>query len=144
MEVKVGKGNSIHSRTIPSPKEPNSPASKTIRCSTLAIPPSITKSILCHPEVQSPPVTSPHSVSQVRDIMVLKRAFPDSFDTIGNMPSTYTIRTDPSVPQVQHARQKVPIDYRDQIEKALDGHGLERSYCSCHQAYCLGVFTDFS
>ena len=52
--------------------------------------------------------------------MVLKRAFPDSFDTIGNMPSTYTIRTDPSVPLVQHARWKVPIEYRDQIEKALD------------------------
>ena len=52
--------------------------------------------------------------------MVLRRAFPDSFDTIGNMPSTYTIRTDPSVPPVQHTRQKVPIEYRDQIEKALD------------------------
>ena len=36
------------------------------------------------------------------------------------MPGTYTIRTDPSVPPVQHARQKVPIEYRDQIEKALD------------------------
>ena len=52
--------------------------------------------------------------------MVLKRAFPDSFDTIGNMPGAYTIRTDPSVPAVQHARWKVPIEYRDQIEKALD------------------------
>ena len=65
-------------------------------------------------------MTSPHNISQVWDIMVLKRAFPDSFDTIGNMPSTYTIRTDPSVPLVQHARQKVPIEYRDQIEQALD------------------------
>ena len=52
--------------------------------------------------------------------MVLERAFLDSFDTIGNMPSTYTIRTDPSVPPVQHARQKVPIEYRDQIEQAFD------------------------
>ena len=52
--------------------------------------------------------------------MVLKRAFPDSFDAIGNMPSTYTIRTDPSVPPVHHARWKVPTEYRDQIEKALD------------------------
>ena len=61
-EVKVGKGNSIHFRTIPWPKAPNSPASKTIRHSTLAIPPpGITKSILCCPEVQSPPVTSPHN-----------------------------------------------------------------------------------
>ena len=52
--------------------------------------------------------------------MVLKRAFPNSFDTIGNMPRTYTIRTDPAFPPVQHARSKVPIEYRDQIEKALD------------------------
>ena len=36
------------------------------------------------------------------------------------MPGTYTIRTYPSVPPVQHARWKVPIEYRDQIEKALD------------------------
>ena len=51
---------------------------------------------------------------------MLKRAFPNSFDTIGNMPRTYNIRTDPAFPQVQHARQKVPMEYRDQIEKALD------------------------
>ena len=39
-EVKAGKGNSIHFGTLPLPKVPNSPASKTIRCSTPAIPPS--------------------------------------------------------------------------------------------------------
>ena len=33
---------------------------------------------------------------------------------------TYTIRTDPAFPPVQHARCKVPIEYREQIEKALD------------------------
>ena len=48
-EVKVGKGNPIHFRTIPSSKVPNSPTSKTIRCSTLAIPPSQ------HYQVHSPP-----------------------------------------------------------------------------------------
>ena len=106
-EVKVC--SSIHSKSLPlCPTPANAPL------------PGITKSILCHPEVQSPPVTSPHNVAQVWDIMVLKRAFPDSFDTIGNMPSTYTIRTDPSVPQVQHARWKVTIEYRDKIEKPLD------------------------
>ena len=36
------------------------------------------------------------------------------------MPGTYTIRIDPSVPPLQHARQKVPIEYRDQIEQVLD------------------------
>ena len=52
--------------------------------------------------------------------MVLKRAFPNSFDITGNMPGTYTIRTDPAFPPVQHIRCKVPIEYREQIEKALD------------------------
>ena len=36
------------------------------------------------------------------------------------MPRTYTIRTDPAFPQVQHSRHKVPIEYEEQIEKALD------------------------
>ena len=36
------------------------------------------------------------------------------------MSGTYTIRTDPSFPPVQHARYKVRIEYKDQIEKALD------------------------
>ena len=123
-EVKVG--SSILSKTLPLPQAPNTPASKTIRQPTLvnAPLPSITKSILCHPEVQLSLVTSPHNVSQVQDIMVLRRAFPDSFDTIGNMPGTYTISNCPSVPLVQHARQKVPIEYRDQIEKVPCAYAL--------------------
>ena len=39
-----------------------------------------------------------------------------SFDQLGNMPGTYTICIDPSIPSVQHARQ---IEYKEQIEKAL-------------------------
>ena len=35
------------------------------------------------------------------------------------MPGTYTICIDPSIPPGQHARQKVPITYKEQIEKAL-------------------------
>ena len=35
------------------------------------------------------------------------------------MPGTYTICLDPSVPPAQHARRKVPIEYKEQIEKAL-------------------------
>ena len=35
------------------------------------------------------------------------------------MPGTYTICTDPSIPPVQHARQKVLSEYKEQIEKAL-------------------------
>ena len=35
------------------------------------------------------------------------------------MPGTYTIRTDSSIPPVQHARHKVPMECKEQIEKAL-------------------------
>ena len=49
----------------------------------------------------------------------MKKAFPKSFDHVGNMPGTYTIRLDPSVPPAQHARRIVPIEYKEQIETAL-------------------------
>ena len=48
--------------------------------------------------------------------MALKQAFPNSFDTIGNMSGTYTIRTDPDVLPVQHAHHKVPIEYWEKIK----------------------------
>ena len=35
------------------------------------------------------------------------------------MPGTYTIRPDPYIPPVQHTRCKVPIECKEQIEKAL-------------------------
>ena len=55
----------------------------------------------------------------MRDIISLKFAFPQSFDTTGNMPGVYTICLDPSVPPVQHAHRKVPIECREAIEKLL-------------------------
>ena len=91
---------------------------------TTTTPPSKTTKSILHPspctKVQSPLVTSPCSTAQIQDIIVLKRNFLDSFDTIGNTPGTYTIRTHPAIPPVQHARWKVPIEYREQIENALD------------------------
>ena len=71
-------------------------------------------------KVQSPKVTSPCATAQVWDTMALKRAIPNSFDTINNMSRTYTIRTDPNILPIQHAWQKVPIKYREQIECTLD------------------------
>ena len=59
------------------------------------------------------------TTDDVCDIIAMKKAFPKSFDCVGNMPGTYTIRLDPSVPPAQHARRKVPIEYKEQIEKAL-------------------------
>ena len=35
------------------------------------------------------------------------------------MPGVYAIRLDPSIPPVQHARRKVPIECREAIEKLL-------------------------
>ena len=59
------------------------------------------------------------SVKDVRDIISLKIAFPHSFDTTGNIPGVYTICLDPSVPPVQHAHCKIPIECREAIEKLL-------------------------
>ena len=59
------------------------------------------------------------TAADVPDIIAMKKAFPKSLDYLGNMPGTYTICLDPSVPPAQHARRKVPIEYKEQIEKAL-------------------------
>ena len=59
------------------------------------------------------------TTADVFDIVAMKKAFPNSFDHVENMPGTYTIHLDPSVPPAQHARRKVPIEYKEQIEKAL-------------------------
>ena len=76
-----------------------------------------TKSAL---KVKSTKVTSPCSTTMVQGIIALKQAFHASFDTIGNMSRTYTIRTDPSVTPLQHTKMKVPIEYREQIECTLN------------------------
>ena len=54
-----------------------------------------------------------------RDIFSLKQAFLTSFDTVGNMSGKYTICLNPTVTQVQHARCKVPIHCKEEIEKTL-------------------------
>ena len=59
------------------------------------------------------------TTADVCDIVAMKKVFPKSFDHVGNMPETYTVCLDPSVPPAQHARRKVPIEYKEQIEKAL-------------------------
>ena len=55
----------------------------------------------------------------VQEIIALKWAFLASFDAIGNISGTYTIRTDPSITPVQYGQSKVPIEYREQIECTL-------------------------
>ena len=56
------------------------------------------------------------SINSTRDLQAL---FPNSFDCIGDMKGKYDIKTDPTVPPVQHRRWKVPIEYKEEIEKEL-------------------------
>ena len=107
---------SNHFKTTKSTTPSIPPSSKTIRGSTPIKSPSPMASSQFSAALRcSCPATSPHTTAQVWDIIALKGAFPDSFDTIGNMPGTYTIRTDPAFPPVQHARHKFPIEYKGQI-----------------------------
>ena len=55
------------------------------------------------------------SINSTRDLQAL---FPNSFDCIGDMQGKYDIKTDPTVPPVQHRRWKVPIKYKEEIEKS--------------------------
>ena len=56
------------------------------------------------------------TIDSTRDLQAL---FPNSFDCIGDMQGEYDIKTDPTVPPVQHGRWKVPIEYKEEIEKEL-------------------------
>ena len=56
------------------------------------------------------------SIESTRDLQAL---FPNSFDCIGDMSGEYDIKTDLTVLPVQHGRCKVPIEYKDEIEKEL-------------------------
>ena len=56
------------------------------------------------------------TIDSTRDLQAL---FPNSFDCIRDIKGEYDIKTDPTVPPVQHGRQKVPIEYKEEIEKEL-------------------------
>ena len=57
------------------------------------------------------------TINNTRDLQAL---FPNSFDCIGDMKGEYNIKTNPTVPPVQHRRRKVPIEYKEEIEKELE------------------------
>ena len=63
----------------------------------------------------------PPTTVAVHDIVSLRKAFTAYFDTIGNMPGTYIIHTSPNIQPGQHTGHKVPIKYREQIEKNTSG-----------------------
>ena len=56
------------------------------------------------------------TIDSTRDLQAL---YPNSFDCIGDMQGEYDIKVDPTVPPVQHGRWKVPIEYKEEIEKEL-------------------------
>ena len=56
-------------------------------------------------------------ISSVEDLL---RLYPNSFDRLGSLKGEYDIKVDPTVPPVQHARRKVPIESKAAIEEAID------------------------
>ena len=57
------------------------------------------------------------AINSVEDLIKL---YPNSFDRLGSLKGEYDIKVDPSVPPVQHARRKVPIESKAAIEEAID------------------------
>ena len=56
-------------------------------------------------------------ISSVEDLL---RLYPNSFDRLGSLKGEYDIKVDPTVPPVQHARRKVPIESKAAIKEAID------------------------
>ena len=56
-------------------------------------------------------------ISSIEDLL---RLYPNSFDRLGSLKGEYDIKVDPTVPPVQHARRKVPIESKAAIEEAID------------------------
>ena len=56
-------------------------------------------------------------ISSVEDLL---RLYPNSFDRLGSLKGEYDIKVDPTVPPVQHARRKVPIESKAAIEEAIE------------------------
>ena len=57
------------------------------------------------------------TIGSVEDLI---RLYPNSFDRLGSLKGEYDIKVDPTVPPVQHARRKVPIESKAAIEEAID------------------------
>ena len=57
------------------------------------------------------------TVNSVEDILKL---YPNSFDRLGSLKGEYDIKVDPTVPPVQHARRKVPIESKVAIKETID------------------------
>ena len=67
-----------------------------------------------HPIFHKP---GPIKISSVEDLL---RLYPNSFDRLGSLKGEYDIKVDPTVPPIQHARRKVPIESKAAIKEAID------------------------
>ena len=56
-------------------------------------------------------------VSSVEDLL---KFYPNSFDRLGSLKGEYNIKVDPTVPPVQHARRKVPIESKTAFKETID------------------------
>ena len=54
------------------------------------------------------------TINSTRDLQAL---FPNSFDCIRDMQGEYDIKTNLTVPPVQHGKQNVPIEYKEEMEE---------------------------
>ena len=60
------------------------------------------------------------------------------------MSGEYDIKTDPSVPPVQHGRWKVPIEHKAEIEKELNEMVLPRHHSKTDGTNTMGKLIDIS
>ena len=56
----------------------------------------------------------------INSVEFLITLYPNSFDRLGSLKGEYDIKVDATVPPVQHARRKVPIDSKAAIKEAID------------------------
>ena len=57
------------------------------------------------------------AINSVEDLIKL---YPNSFDRLSSLKGEYDIKVDPTVPPVQHARRKVPIESKAAIKEVID------------------------
>ena len=80
-------------------------------------------------------------ISSVEDLL---RLYPNSFDRLGSLKGEYDIKVEPTVPPVQHARRKVPIESKAAIEEAIDYMVKQDIFGATDRANTMGIFSNLS
>ena len=66
------------------------------------------------PTFHDPVTTKINSVEDLREM------YPNRFDRLGSLEGEHEIKLDPSVPPKQNGRRRVPIEVKEEIEKAFE------------------------